>query len=509
MGNPVRRLPSGQMPGGLHAGRIAELVDEVSQQMKALDEAPDAAPGKATPKQPDPPGGPVDAFGQPLVLQSLDDGDGGDDVLEKAFEEGMLAKTSEGFWSDPDSPEIALTKKQLKNKTQELLEMYGVVDDDPWASAATLSTPSDEQARYVAGFNATLAAQRQPEESVKDYVSRLRGMMSDPDSRRAVAEAVQKLEEELSENVRSGKVGGLPPQAPYTKDYTDYLAAHGVDQRTLDAITSGELSMQPSDRMRRAGEMGLDPKATWFRWDNPLKTDFRGFTGASLPAADYRRMKRGVLMNLIDLTPSREGLVYASHSPDHARVGVQVPRGQITLYPLVGPNDGIAGIDRLPQQAYDTFREKQAEALAKKYPASDYLRRSYQRTEHLAEHLTPPGELEDWHNWRQHGLAKLQRVTPATDTSAPTYATIPDFSVAESRKTYTEPLMASGATGTLVKDETGLATAFTPAGARQLRRADLAPMDTRFQASRNILQSLLATAAIYGGVSAAGGTERN
>ena len=29
MGNPVRRLPSGQMPGGLHAGRIAELAEEV------------------------------------------------------------------------------------------------------------------------------------------------------------------------------------------------------------------------------------------------------------------------------------------------------------------------------------------------------------------------------------------------------------------------------------------------------------------------------------------------
>lgn len=29
MGNPVRRLPSGHMPGGLHAGRIAELADEV------------------------------------------------------------------------------------------------------------------------------------------------------------------------------------------------------------------------------------------------------------------------------------------------------------------------------------------------------------------------------------------------------------------------------------------------------------------------------------------------
>lgn len=503
------------MPGGLHAGRIAELADEVSQQMKALDEAASADPGKAVPKQPDPPGGPVDAFGQPMVLQPLDDGGGADDVLEKAFEEGMLTKTSEGFWSDPDSPEIALTAKKLKNKTQELLEMYGVMGDDPWSTASAEgpagwgSTDWESTKNKVAQQWASIVAQRQDGESVRDYVARLRGMMSDPNSRSAVAEAVQKLEEELSENVRSGKVGGLPPQAPYTKDYTDYLAAHGVDQRTLDAITSGELSMQPSDRMRRAEELGLDPKATWFRWDNPLKTDFRGFTGASLPAADYRRMKRGVLMNLIDLTPSREGLVYASHSPDHARVGVQVPRGQITLYPLVGPNDGIAGIDRLPQQAYDTFREKQAEALAKKYPDSDYLRRSYQRTEHLAEHLTPPGELEDWHNWRQHGLAKLQRVTPATDTSASKYATIPDFTVAESRKTYTEPLMASGATGTLVKDETGLATAFTPAGARQLRRADLAPMDPRFKASRNILQSLLAPAAITGGVSAAGGQERN
>jgi hypothetical protein len=67
--------------------------------------------------------------------------------------------------------------------------------------------------------------------------------------------------------------------------------------------------------------------------------------------------------------------------------------------------------------------------------------------------------------------------------------------------------MASGAKGTLVRDETGFATAFTPAGARMLRRADLAPLDTRFKGARNLLQSLLVPAVIAGGASSLPSTD--
>lgn len=60
----------------------------------------------------------------------------------------------------------------------------------------------------------------------------------------------------------------------------------------------------------------------------------------------------------------------------------------------------------------------------------------------------------------------------------------------------------AGAKGTLVQDEAGLSTAFTPAGAKTLRRMDLAPMDVRFRDARNILQSLLVPAAIATGAGA-------
>jgi hypothetical protein len=56
----------------------------------------------------------------------------------------------------------------------------------------------------------------------------------------------------------------------------------------------------------------------------------------------------------------------------------------------------------------------------------------------------------------------------------------------------------------LVKDETGISTAFAPAGAVVLRRADLAPLDPRFKNARNILQSLLVPAVIATGAASQG-----
>lgn len=102
-------------------------------------------------------------------------------------------------------------------------------------------------------------------------------------------------------------------------------------------------------------------------------------------------------------------------------------------------------------------------------------------------------------------MDSLRRIGPSSHAAHEAQGTIPHFSTAEDRKIYTEPLMASGANGTLVRDETGLSTAFTPAGARMLRRADLAPLDTRFKGARNLLQSLLVPAVIAGGATAAPG----
>lgn len=302
----------------------------------------------------------------------------------------------------------------------------------------------------------------------------------------------------LDSDFFGGDDGSLRSAA--TQDYIDYLAAHGVDQRTLDSIQSGDLQMDPQSRADRALAMGLDPKAVWFRWDSPLKREFKGWTGAALSKPEFDRAKKKSLTKFIDLSPSKEGLVYTSQNPVYAKLGVQVPRGEVSLYPLIGPDSGIAGIDRLPPSAYDAFRAKQATALQKKKPDSPEAQRQFMREAPLAEHLSPPGDLEDWHNWREHGLHRLQKVSPETNTDARKFSTIPDFVTAETRKTYLEPLMAAGAKGTLVRDETGLATAFTPAGARQLRRADLAPLDIRFKNSRNILQSLLAPAAVAAGV---------
>jgi hypothetical protein len=298
------------------------------------------------------------------------------------------------------------------------------------------------------------------------------------------------------------------------QDYLDYLSANGVDQRTIDDVASGALPMDSESRAARAREMGLDPDSVWYRWDSPLKTQFKGYTGAALSQPEFARSKKKAL-KFIDLSPSKEGLVYTSYDPEWAEQGVQIPKNQITLYGLIGPNDGIVGLDRIPQSAYDTFEAKQKQALSKTRPRSTLPswmesfkdtpegQRIYRRNHPMGEHVVENGNLEDWHNWREHGMRQLREVKPDTPTSR-RYSTLPDYSTAETRKEYLEPLMATGAKGTLVRDETGLSTAFTPAGASQLRRADLAPLDTRFKLSRNLLQSLLAPVAVGGAAAAAG-----
>jgi hypothetical protein len=353
---------------------------------------------------------------------------------------------------------------------------------------------------------------RRDGEGVRDYVSRLRELSSDPIHKRGVAEAVSQLEGGFANDVRTGQISGLIPEdgRPATaarnariRDYLDYLAANGVDQRTLDSIASWELTMDPLSRERRAQEMGLDPKAIWYRWDSPLKSEMRGYTGAALSPDDFRRKQRGTL-SLIALPPSREGLVYTSHNKDYAKKGVQVPQNEIVLYPLIGPRDGIAGIDELPPQAYEKFADRQAQALLRKYPDNPRLRRDSARKEVLAEQLVDPENWEPYHTEstkRAANLSALGRVEPGKPRNHLAGGTLQSYPVVESRKEYTEPLMASGAKGTLVADETGLATAFTPAGASALRRADLAPLDTRFRLSRNILQSLLLPAVVAAGAS--------
>jgi hypothetical protein len=343
---------------------------------------------------------------------------------------------------------------------------------------------------------------------IREYVAKLRELSGQAIHKRGVAKAVSDLESGFADDIKSGVITGFLPEDSgpaaalhnaRNRDYLDYLAANGVDQRTLDAIASGDLQMDPASRAARAQALDLDPAATWYRWDSPFKTELKGFTGAALSKVEKRRHDKGKL-GFVDFLPKKEGLVYTSHNPAYAKLGVQVPRDEIVLYPLLGPSGGIAGLDELPQSAHDAFRDKQNAALNRKYPGDgdDAMeRRRRQRREHLGE---PLGE-EFGPDARPAALDRLSRVHPDSDVSGKTYETLPHYITAESRKTYLEPLMASGAKGTLVKDETGLSTAFTPSGARALRRADIAPLDVRFRNSRNILQSLLAPAAIAAGAS--------
>jgi hypothetical protein len=236
----------------------------------------------------------------------------------------------------------------------------------------------------------------------------------------------------------------------------------------------------------------------------------KGFTGAALAQPELRRYKSGQL-GFIDLAPSKEGLVYTSHNPDFAKRGVQMPHDEVVSYPLLGPTEGIAGIDNMPPSAYDTFRSRMQSLLLRKfpdkhlYPENPGIRRAHMRSHHLAEPLVEPQYVQG--PLREATLDSLRRIGPSSQAKHEAQGTIPHFSTAEDRKVYTEPLMASGAKGTLVRDETGLATAFTPAGARMLRRADLAPLDTRFKGARNLLQSLLVPAVIAGGASSLPSTD--
>lgn len=354
--------------------------------------------------------------------------------------------------------------------------------------------------------------ERPPEMGIREYVGKLREMSGDSFHKPGVARAVTALEQGFADAIKQGHITGFLPEDSgpaaalhnaRNRDYLDYLAVNGVDQRTLEAIAAGQLPMDPASRAQRAKDMGLDPDAKWYRWDSPLKQEMKGYTAAALSPADYRRKQKGTL-SFVDLPPSREGLVYASHNPDYAKVGVQVPKDEIVLYSMIGPRDGIAGIDEMPPQAYDVFAAKQAEALRKKHPNDQRAQRDEKRQGALAEQLVHPDNWEAYHTSetkREANLAELRRVKPGAKRDGLADGTLPSYPTAETRKTYTEPLMASGAKGTLVKDETGLATAFTPAGARMLRHADLAPLDPRFRLSRNLLQSLLVPAVVAAGAS--------
>lgn len=426
-------------------------------------------------------------------------------------------------WDVPPSPD-AIPPSALLDETGQFA--LAPLDETPfgWDSVDLPESVNDFGGSYVSTQKklkelAAQVAQRRPEESIREYVVRLREMMGDESKRGSVASSVRNIEKEMADNLRGGVIGQIMPDEwlkendagggfaarnQNTRDYIDYLAAHGVDQRTLDSIASGELDMSPQARMARAEQHDLDPKAIWHRWDHPLKTEMKGFTGAALSQPEKRRYKQGTL-KFVNLEPSKEGLVYTSHSPEYAKDGVQIPQDQVTLYPLLGPNDGIAGLDDLPPSAYDTFRSKQSEALLKKYPdtqgESAAVSRAWRmRMLHLAEPLVDPQFVQG--PLRNATIQELSMVRPGDETLQKSQGTIPSYSNAEDRKTYTEPLMASGAKGTLVRDETGLSTAFTPTGARTLRRADLAPLDTRFRMSRNLLQSLLAPVAVGAGAGA-------
>lgn len=443
-------------------------------------------------------------------------------TLEKAASEGILSKTESGQFSYPEDPNTPLAAEMLQTEAQSLSDMYGVLGDMPvvpfspsgWDSTATPPADSWATPEWFADKQKKADdAKRQSGEGIREYVVRLREMAKSDDTRGFAVPQVEAMESRLVDDLRAGRIRGGPAAITASdaamRDYIGYLAASGVDQRTLDAIADGTLDMSPTARMDRASQMGLDPKAIWHRWDTPLKTEMRGYTAAALSQPEFKRKKQGV-MSFIDLKPDKEGLVYTSHSPAWAKEGVQMPSTEVVLYPLLGPKDGIAGLDSMPPSAYDAFKKKQSEALLKKYPTDSQVdaraRRESQRSSNLAESLVDPGNLEFWHAPREHNMRELSKIDPVSSTRE--YTTVPGFKRAEDRKLYTEPLMASGAKGTLVRDETGISTAFTPAGAKTLRRADLAPMDTRFAKARNLLQSLLAPIVVAGAADAVNNSGR-
>jgi hypothetical protein len=297
-----------------------------------------------------------------------------------------------------------------------------------------------------------------------------------------------------------GDVAGRRTAA--TQDYLNYLSANGVDQRTIDDIASGALPMDPASRASRAEQMGLDYTWTLNRQAYPLQTEFKGFTGAALSQPEKRRHGRGVTQK-IDLTPSKEGLVYTALTPGGANAGVQMPRNQVTNYPLWGPNRGIAGIDEMPQATQDSF--EQAAKAARGYKGAG-----------LPSQLPQPvgGAGATPQQTRRLSINKVRDTKEAASLSSKHQWSkdadrIPHFPEAENRKLYTEPLMGAGGPGqrvlgTLVTDETPLAVAFTPAGARQMRRADLAALDPRFKRYRNLLQGLAPPIAVGSGALAVG-----
>jgi hypothetical protein len=336
-----------------------------------------------------------------------------------------------------------------------------------------------------------------PDESAADYISRLRDELygptePSPPARRAVAMVAHATEQDIASWLRDGLI---PGDAEKTEVYLGYLRAHGVDQRTLDDIASGALPMDRESRMARAREMGLDPDAVWFRWDDPLKSEMRGYTGAALSKKEYGRVKRGT-GGFIPLPDSKEGLVYTHWNPSLGRLGDQHAGGTSVLYPLLGPRDGIAGIDAMyPEAGVDFSLARQA---AMNRPVSQKMLPSQEKRMRIGRNQSLPAPLA---STRQESLEALRKV-PAERFGQPgdgPVASAPDFDMAENRKLYTEPLMSTGAKGLLVRDETGVSTAFTPAGARQLRRADIAPMDTRFRNARNLLQALLPPVVAAGG----------
>ena len=379
------------------------------------------------------------------------------------------------YYVDIDGNPIAT--KQLQSLAQSWVEMFGSVGEPLVEYAPDVAPPVTGPDAYY-GYD-----------SLSDYLTRIQQVANDPTSLTDTTQPTRNIEDAFREQLDRGEV---------SQDYLDYLRFHGVDQRTIDAVRSGELPMDESSRGQRARDMGLDPDAVWWRIDRPLKNEFKGYTGAALTPSQHRRSKSGTL-GFIDLTPSREGLVYTSHSPELAQIGAQMPENVRHAYPLLGPSDGIAGLDALPPESYEKFSASLQAAMLKKVrePAD---RRRMVRSMHLAEPLAYGANPEDL---RRQALAKLRTVEPDTVTGKLADRTIPLYGVAENRKLYTEPLMASGAKGTLVRDETGLSTAFTPSGARMLRHADLAPLDPKFAGSRNILQSLalpIASGGLLGGL---------
>jgi hypothetical protein len=183
---------------------------------------------------------------------------------------------------------------------------------EPLASAAARRGPSllEELEDLPAVLAGPVAGRRTPAlpPSVRKSVRAAADVAATPsaDKRRAAQALYQQ---------GMGDLALAFPDHGVTQEYLDFLASHRVADDIIDRVRAGQLDMSPDARRLRAMELGFDPERTVYRWDDPGKAETLG--------------------------RSRNGLIYASLTPDMALEAAQNP---YAAYPLWGAAR-VAGID--------------------------------------------------------------------------------------------------------------------------------------------------------------------